>query len=554
MSLTTTKPEAAAQPFAFQQRLGLFDATMLVAGSMIGSGIFLVSSDIARDVGSSGWLMLVWLVTGLLTVLGALSYAELAAMMPHAGGQYVYLRESYGPLWGFLYGWTLFLVIQTGTIAAVAVSFAKFLGVFFPALGTSPDAGAAVLYQSPPLDWKLAFALPWTDGPVTFFERTRFTVTLGQVIAVVVILFLTLLNCRGVREGKWVQNVFTVAKTLALILLIVVGLTVVADPEVIRLNLDDLWGGATATPRYEKMTRLVPVGGLVVVVMVAGGAMVGALFSSDAWANVTFTAGEVRNPRRNLPLSLILGAGGVIVLYVLANVAYLAALPVQGDEARAKALEAQARQAAAAGDSAAAEAGLREATRARGIARARDDRVGTAVLELASPRYGAPFMAAAIMVSLFGCANGLVLMGARLYYAMAQDGLFFRPVGLLNRRGVPAVGLVLQGGWASLLVFSGTYSELLDYVIFAALLFYVLTVTGLFVLRRKRPGAERPYRALGYPVLPAVYVVLCAAIMLDLLVVKPEYTWPGLILVCTGIPVYLLWRRGGGQRLPMQYR
>jgi APA family basic amino acid/polyamine antiporter len=540
---TTTTPAATkdgAPPFTFQQRLGLFDATMLVAGSMIGSGIFLVSSDIARDVGSSGWLLLVWLVTGVITVLGALSYAELAAMMPHAGGQYVYLREAYGPVWGFLYGWTLFLVIQTGTIAAVAVSFAKFLGVFFPALGTSPDAGAMVLYRSPPLDWNITFWLPWTVEPVTFFERRDFVITLGQVVAVVVIVVLTLLNCRGIQEGKWVQNVFTVAKTLALVVLIVVGLAVVADAEVIRGNLEDAWGGATETARYAKLTRLVPGGGLPVVLMVAGGAMVGALFSADAWANVTFTAGEVRNPRRNLPLSLIVGVGGVIVLYLLANVAYLAALPVRGDEKQAKILEARAAEGP---DAAAADADREAATRARGIDHARDDRVGTAVLELASPRYGAPLMAAAIMVSLFGCANGLVLMGARLYYAMARDGLFFRPAGLLNRRGVPAVGLLLQGAWASLLVFSGSYGQLLDYVIFAALLFYVLTVTGLFVLRRTRPDAERPYRALGYPLLPALYVVLCAAVMLDLLVVKPEYTWPGLILVCTGIPVYFLWRR-----------
>jgi APA family basic amino acid/polyamine antiporter len=547
MSATTTPNAEAAQPFAFQQRLGLFDATMLVAGSMIGSGIFLVSCDIARDVGSSGWLLLVWLITGIITVLGALSYAELASMMPHAGGQYVYLREAHGPLWGFLYGWTLFLVIQTGTIAAVAVSFAKFLGVFVPELGTTPEAGAKVLLEVP-LNWKVAFALPWTPGPVTFFERKAFTITLGQVVAVGVIAFLTLLNCRGVREGKWVQNVFTVAKTLALIVLIVVGLTVVADASVIRSNLADLWSGATATAKYEKLTRLVPGGGLLVVLMVAGGAMVGSLFSSDAWANVTFTAGEVRNPRRNLPMSLILGVGGVIVLYLLANVAYLAALPVQGDRLRAEILEARAKNAAsraasAPGESTQADEDMREATRIRGIAQARDDRVGTALLELAWPRFGGPLMAAAIMVSLFGCANGLVLMGARLYYAMARDGLFFRPAGLLNQRGVPAVGLLLQGTWASLLVFSGTYNELLDYVIFAALLFYVLTVAGLFVLRRKRPNAERPYRALGYPVLPALYVLLCAAIMLDLLVVKPEFTWPGLILVCTGLPVYWLWRR-----------
>jgi APA family basic amino acid/polyamine antiporter len=543
---TATKPAGPT----FQQRLGLFDATMLVAGSMIGSGIFLVSSEITRDVGSSGWLMLVWIVTGIVTVIGALSYAELAAMMPHAGGQYVYLRESFGPLWGFLYGWTLFLVIQTGTIAAVCVSFAKFLGVFFPEYGTSPKAGADVLFQITGLDWKIAFKLPWTPDAVTFYNRDEFTITRGQLVAVSVIAFLTFLNCRGVQYGKVVQNIFTVAKTLALILLIVVGLTLAATPEVAKMNTQDLWAGATQTPKYEQIAKIVPAGGLIVLLMVAGGAMVGSLFSADAWANVTFTAGEVQNPRRNLPLSLIFGAGGVIILYLLANLAYLASLPLQSGPdskqtvAYAESLEEGAKQLAAKGDEAGADELMRDATFQRGIAHARDERVGTAVFELVSPRYGARFMAAAIMISLFGCANGLVLMGARLYYAMARDRLFFEPVGRLNERGVPAIGLLLQGAWACLLVFSGDYNQLLEYVIFAALLFYALTAAGLFVLRRTRPNAERPYRALGYPILPALYVLLCTAIMLDLLVVRPEYTWPGLIIVCTGIPVFFLWRRG----------
>jgi APA family basic amino acid/polyamine antiporter len=530
----------------FQQRLGLFDATMLVAGSMIGSGIFLVSAEIARDVGSSGWLMLVWGVTGVLTIIGALSYAELAAMMPHAGGQYVYLREAYSPFWGFLYGWALFLVIQTGTIAAVAVSFAKFLGVFFPQLGTSPDAGAMVLYRSAPLGWKIAFELPWTDGAVTFFERQDFVITLGQVVAVGIIAFLTLWNCFGVLYGKWVQNTFTVAKTLALILLILVGLFVARNPLAMDLNTRDYWAGATETNQYKAVSKIVPWSGLGVVLMVAGGAMVGSLFSADAWANVTFTAGEVVRPRRNLPLSLIIGAGGVIVLYLLANVAYLASLPLQGNKELANSHDVEASRAADAGDEDLVDQFRRDATLARGIEHAKDERVGTAVFELVSPSYGPRFMAAAIMISLFGCANGLVLMGARLYYAMSRDGLFFRPVGLLNSRGVPAVGLVLQGIWACLLVFSGTYGDLLDYVIFAALLFYVLTVAGLFVLRYKKPFAERPYRALGYPLIPALYVIVAAAIMLNLLIVKPKYTWPGLIIVCTGIPVYFLWRRGAG--------
>lgn len=497
----------------FQRRLGLFDSTMLVAGAMIGSGIFIVSAEIARDLGSAGWLLAVWIVTGIMTIAGALSYAELAAMMPHAGGQYVYLREAYSPFWGFLYGWTLFLVIQTGTIAAVGVSFAKFLGVLAPELGTNH-----VLLSIP-------YQLPWME------HSEAFTISAGQCVAVVVVAFLTGLNCLGVREGKWTQNIFTVAKTLALAALIVLGLTVAVNPRAIEANTADLWAGATETDRFftisERIQKVVPIGGLLVVLMVAGGSMVGSLFSADAWNNVTFTAGEVKNPRRNLPLSLAMGTGLVIVLYILANVAYLAVLPVEGNTTATTTFE-------------------------RGISHAQDDRVATALMEEVSPRleldritpnFGPAFMAVAIMISTFGCANGLILAGARLYYAMARDGLFFQSVGRLSARGVPAIGLLLQGIWTALLTFSGSYSQLLDYVIFANLLFYVLTVTGLFVLRRKRPDAERPYRAFAYPVLPAIYVGLCAVIMLDLLVVKPLYTWPGLIIVLTGIPVYFLWRR-----------
>ncbi len=507
-------PHKAAPAAGFQQRLGLFDATMLVAGSMIGSGIFIVSAGIALDVGSSGWLLAVWVLTALMTLMGALSYGELAAMMPHAGGQYVYLREAYNPLFGFLYGWTLFLVIQTGTIAAVAVSFAKFLGVLVPRLGTTN-----VLYSWP-------VQLPGMQAPLT-----TITISVGHYVAVAVVLFLTGLNCFGVQQGKWVQNVFTVAKTLALVVLIIVGLTVAANPAVCRANSADWWGGATDTEKFHDVqalvSRVLPLGAFGIVLMVAGGAMVGSLFAADAWNNVTFTAGEIRNARRNLPLSLVIGVGLVVTLYLLANVGYLAALPLHGDPA------AVAEEKAHPGSATPLELG---------IDHARDERVGTAVMEVVSPRYGAGLMAVAIMVSLFGCANGLILSGARLYYAMARDGLFFPVVGRLNRFAVPAAGLILQGLWASLLIFSGTYGQLLDYVIFAALLFYVLTVTGLFVLRRTRPDAERPYRAVGYPLLPGLYVLLCAAIMLDLLVVKPVYTWPGLLIVLTGIPVYFLWR------------
>jgi APA family basic amino acid/polyamine antiporter len=534
------------QPSGFRQQLGLFDATMLVAGTMIGSGIFIVSADIARDVGSSGWLMLVWVLTGVMTIMGALSYAELAAMMPQAGGQYVYLREAYSPLWGFLYGWTCFLVIQTGSIAAVAVAFAKFLGVLAPALGTD-----SILYRVDNLNIKLEVPVPWMDEPRTFFERSEFTISAGQLVAVAVIAFLSLLNCRGVREGKLVQNVFTVAKTLALILLIVVGLTIAVNPTALAHNQADVWGGITRTERYAEVSRFAPLTVLAATLVVCG-AMVGSLFSADAWNNITFTAGEISNPRRNLPWSLALGTGGVIVLYLLANLAYLAVLPVNPSPeltAKLRALDERAEESRRAGDASGVQAAQQEkaavlenaSTVERGIALAKDDRVGTAVLQQASPNLGVPLMAVAIMISTFGCVNGMILMGARLYYAMARDRLFFQSVGTLNQRGVPAVALILQGIWSIALVFSGSYSELLDYVIFAVLVFYVLTVTGLFILRRTHAHLERPYRAFGYPVIPALYVLMCAVISLALLVVKPVYSWPSFLLVLTGIPVYWLW-------------
>jgi APA family basic amino acid/polyamine antiporter len=531
-------------PAGFQQRLGLFDATMLVAGSMIGSGIFIVSADIARDVGSTGWLMAVWVLTGIMTVIGALSYGELAAMMPLAGGQYIYLREAYSPLWGFLYGWTLFLVIQTGTIAAVAVAFGKFLGILAPQLG--PEN----ILLTIPYSW------PSMQDQTLVFRPKELSIAASHCVGVGIVVFLTLLNCRGVREGKWVQNIFTVSKTLALLLLIVLGLTVAVNKGAIEANWHDLWTGARDTKAYHQLydpgaaglaersasPTLLGLWSGLAILMVAGGAMVGSLFSADAWNNVTFTAGEVRNPRRNLPLSLALGTMLVITLYVLANVAYLVTLPVRGDEQLAKQLETELKAAKTPEEKATVEAKYVENVERLGIAHAQADRVATASLLQAKLHFAIPFLAIAIMVSSFGCVNGLILMGARLYYAMAQDGLFFRAVGRLNSRSVPAAGLVLQGVWASLLIFSGTYGQLLDYVIFAALLFYVLTVVGLFVLRRTRPDAPRPYRAFGYPIIPAVYVVLCALIMVDLLKVRPEYTWPGLIIVLTGIPVYFLWR------------
>jgi len=488
----------------FRPKLGLFDATMLIAGTMIGSGIFIVSADIARDVGSSGWLMAVWLVTGVVTIAGGLAYAELASMMPRAGGQYIFLREAFSPLWGFLYGWTVLLVIQTGSIAAVAVAFAKFLGVLVPQLGTGPEAILYQLHFAQPL--KLFLPLPWLNEPLKIFERDQFTITSGQLVAVAIILLLTGLNCRGVKEGSLIQNIFGLAKTLGLLVLIVAGLFLAANTAAIQANTSDLWSGIYETKRFEEVSKLVHFPALGIALMVAGGAMVGSLFSADAWNNVTFSAGEVKQPERTVPLALILGPTLVIVLYLLANLAYLATLTMPE------------------------------------IQDAPDDRVATAVMEKASPGLGVMFIAVAVMISTFGCVNGMILMGARLYYAMARDGLFFEPVGRLNDQRVPANGLIVQGVWSVLLVFSGTYSELLDYVIFAALLFYALTVAGLFVLRVRRPEWPRPVRAFGYPVVPALYMIFCTLLMLDLLIVRPEYTWPGLILVVAGIPVYFLWR------------
>ncbi len=527
-----TEPAAPnASPAEFQQKLGLFDTTMLVAGSMIGSGIFIVSADIGRDVGSSGWLLVVWILTGVLTIIGALSYAELAGMMPHAGGQYVFLREAYGPLWAFLYGWTLFLVIQTGFIAAVSVAFAKFLGVLVPMLGTKQH----FLWQNEQINIDFKLPVPWMDEPMTFFKRTEFTISSGQLIAVVLTVALTIINTRGVEHGRLVQNVFTVAKGLGLALLIALGLSVAADADAIQQNLDNVWGGITQTTSFLKIAKFAPWTPLAVL-FVLSGAMVGALFSADAWNNVTFIASEVKNPQRTLPWGLVLGTSVVILLYLLANLAYLSALQLRGPygvDAVGGGWAFVAAEPMAKG----------EYTTLRGIDHAKDDRVGTAVLERVSPNFGVPLMAIIIMISTFGCVNGLTLMGARLYYAMARDGLFFQAVGALNTRGVPQAGLWLQCAWSIVLIFSGSYNDLLDYIIFAALLFYILTVSAVFVLRVKRPDAPRPYRAWGYPVVPALYIILCTVIMLSLLIVKPVYSWPSFIIVLAGIPVYFLWRQ-----------
>jgi APA family basic amino acid/polyamine antiporter len=480
----------------FVKAMTLTDATMLVAGSMIGSGIFIVSASMSRTLGSPFWLLFAWIVTGVITLLGALSYGELAAMFPRAGGQYVFLRESMGPLMGFLYGWTLFVVIQTGTIAAVAVAFGRFLGLLWPTI--SPARYAWFPSADLCASW-----LGCTDPA----NAIQLGLTPQRLVALLSIAVLTWINLRGVREGKLVQTTLTVVKTGALALLIIVGITVGRNATALAAN----FGG-------RHFFGAVDVSGAFVVAF--GAALVGSLFSSDAWNNVTFAAAEVQNPKRNLPLALVLGTGLVTLLYVLANVGYLNVLPMLGDPNGATAIT-------------------------RGIANATQDRVATAALEVVFGSGGATIMAIAILISTFGCNNGLILAGARVYYAMARDGLFFRRVGTLNARRVPAAGLIVQSLWTVLLCLTGSYGQLLNYVIFAALVFYALTTIGLFILRAKRPDAERPYRAMGYPVLPAVYIALTTLVML-LIVLSPstrQDAFLGLVLVLLGIPIYFLWRR-----------
>jgi APA family basic amino acid/polyamine antiporter len=495
----------------FVRGLGLLDSTMLVAGSMIGSGVFIVSAEISRLVGSPGWLLVVWAITGVLTIVAALSYGELAAMMPRAGGQYVYLREAYSPLWGFLYGWTLFLVIQTGTIAAVAVAFARFLGVLMPAI--SPTQ--------------------WVIPPIILSRNYAVSLSTQQLVAIVIIVLLTFVNTRGLSLGKWIQNVFTSAKTLSLLALIALGFFVGRNAGALNANFSDFWTPVGVTPIKSELSSVGMVaatGGPIALLIAICVAQVGSLFSADAWNNITFTAGEVKDPRRNVPLSLAFGTGLVITLYLLANVAYLFVLPLDK------------------------------------IQHAADDRVATAAMGVMFGGAGAAIMAVAIMISTFGCANGLILAGARVYYAMARDGVFFRPTGRLNARHVPAMALVLQGIWTALLVLPRTrlrdpvtnapmldasgaeqygnlYGMLLDYVVFAVLIFYVLTIAGIFVLRRKQPQAERPYRAFGYPLLPAFYIIAAIIILVVLAIYRTQTSWPGLLIVLAGVPVYFLWRK-----------
>ena len=470
----TTQPAQKTTSAELYKGLRLFDATTLVMGSMIGSGIFIVAAEIGREVASPGLLLLTWVISGLMTVLAAVTYGELAAMMPHAGGQYVYLREAFGPLFGFLYGWTLFLVIQTGTIAAVAVAFGKFLGVFFPwisARNTVVNLGSFTL-----------------AGHIT-----ALTISSQQLVAILCLLFLAVINIFGVRTGAWVQNVFTTLKVAALLGIIGLGFW---------------WANSHGAPRSFGFWQGAH-WDLATLTLVSV-ALVGPLFSSDAWNNVTFTGAEVTNPKRNLPLALFVGTLSICVLYLACNWSYVRILPFEG------------------------------------IQHPAEDRVATAAMQVVFGSRGESLMAAAIVISTFGCINGLTFAGARVYYAMAKHGLFFSSVGRVNPRyHTPAISLMVQALWAAMLTLTGTYNELLDYVVFAVVLFYILTIAGVFWLRRTRPDAPRPYRAWGYPVVPAFYMLFAMFVEWALLTHKTFRSLAGLCLVALGIPAFYLWQRLG---------
>jgi len=475
----------------FVRGLNLFDATMLVIGTMIGSGIFIVSADMARTINSPGWLLVAWAVTAALTILAALSYGELAALLPHAGGVYVFLREAYSPLWGFLYGWTLFAVIQTGTIAAVAVAFARFLSVLVPSISESN-------YLIPPIHVSTGYA---------------FSLSTAQLVGIAVIGLLTWTNSRGLEYGKIVQNVFTTAKVSAIAALILAGLFLGRNAEAIQTNFSTPFALSAFDPALG-----VAAGTVFGLIIAIGVAQSGSLFSADAWHDVTFIAGEVRDPKKNLPKALVIGCTFVVLLYVLTNVIYLLVLPMPA------------------------------------IQHAPSDRVATAVVERIFPAYGSALMAIAIMISTFGCINSLVLQGARAYYAMAKDRLFFPRAATLNAARVPGHSLWMQGAWSALLVLPRTYnpatgaygnlySNLLDYIISAALIFYILTIAAVFRLRHKMPNAERAYRVPGYPVTPALYILGAAVVLVILFAYRPATTWPGLVIVLAGAVIYLAVRR-----------
>lgn len=468
-----------------KKSLNLFDTTLLVAGSMIGSGIFIVSADIARVVGSAGWLLVVWILSGVITLFAALSYGELAGMMPQAGGQFVYIKKAFGDLVAFVYGWTVFLVIQTGVIAAVAVAFAKFTGVFIPF---------------------------FEEGNV-LFQIASLKITSAQLLAIFIIALLTFINTRGIENGKAIQRIFTSAKLIALFALIIVGIYYGFHSDVFSNNLSQTWEakGVDASGAFTSLSGMSLATAL-------GLAMIGSLFSSDAWNNVTFIAGEVENPKRNIPLGLFFGVCIVTLIYVLANVAYLCLLPLEGSVNAQTVAE-------------------------QGIMFAQKDRVGTAALFVVFGDVAKYLMAALIMVSTFGCNNGLILAGSRLFQSMAKDGLFFKKVAKLNQYNVPSNALILQGIWASILCLSGSYGDLLDYCTFSSLIFYIITIAGLFVLRKTMPDAERPYKAFGYPFIPALYIILTTLICIDLLIYKTFNCGMGLLIIALGVPVYYMFKR-----------
>lgn len=458
-----------------KRELGLLDGTLLVAGSMIGSGIFIVSADITRNVGSAGWLIAVWIITGFMTLTAALSYGELSAMFPKAGGQYVYLKESYNKLIAFLYGWSLFAVIQTGTIAAVGVAFSKFT----------------------------AYLIPQVSEDLVLFTIAGLKISPAQVLSIGTIILLTYINTKGIRGGKLIQTTFTLTKILSLLGLIVFGLLALKG-DVWNANWTDAWNmkKLAVDGTVESYTMVAAMGAV-------AAAMVGSIFSSDAWNNVTFIAGEMSNPKRNVGLSLLLGTLIVTVIYVMANVVYTAVLPLQE------------------------------------IAASDKDRVAVEASQVIFGSIGTVVIALMIMISTFGCNNGLILAGARVYYTMANDGLFFKQIAKLNKHAVPEAGLWIQCLVASVLCLSGKYGDLLDMISFVVVLFYVLTIIGIYILRAKRPDAERPYKAIGYPILPAIYILMGIAFCTLLIIYKPNFTWPGLIIVLTGVPVYYLWKAFG---------
>ncbi len=459
----------------FKQSLGLFDATMIVAGSMIGSGIFIVSADMLKDLGSAGWLLAAWLITGIMTLIAALSYGELSAMFPKAGGQYVYLKEAYNPMIGFLYGWSFFSVIQTGTIAAVAVGFAKFAGYFFPSLA-------------------------WED--VNTFSVLGLKVHYAQVVAMLLIVLLTFINTKGVQAGKIIQTFFTSTKLISLFALIIAGF-LAFNKDAWNANWNNAWSirHLTKTPdgsvNYQALIGGIGLGAV-------ASAMVGSIFSSDAWNNVTFIAGEIKNPKRNIGLSLMSGTLIVTFIYLMMNVVYLSTVPLND------------------------------------LAFAKDNRVALSASQAIFGTYGTSIIAVMIMISTFGCNNGLILAGARVYYTMAKDNLFFKQAGNLNKNIVPEWALWIQCLMACALCLSGKYGDLLDMVSFVVVIFYVLTIAGIFILRKSRPDAERPYKAFGYPVLPMMYIIMGISFCILLIMYKPQFTWPGLIITLIGIPLYYI--------------